>query len=39
MRRAFDRLIIFDYSGTLSLEAPAFARPERLLRELEISGL
>ena len=39
MRHAFDRLIIFDYSGTLSLEAPAFARPERLLRELEISGL
>lgn len=39
MRHASDRLIIFDYSGTLSLEAPAFARPERLLRELEISGL
>ncbi len=39
MRHTFDRLIILDYSGTLSLEATAFARPERLLEELKISGL
>ena len=39
MNQASDRLILFDYSGTLSLEAPAFAHPERLRKELEISGL
>lgn len=32
-------LIIFDYSGTLSLEAPRFARPESLRRALTESGL
>ena len=25
-----DTLLIFDYSGTLSLEMPRFARPENL---------
>lgn len=39
MKHSSGKLIIFDYSGTLSLEAPAFARPERLLEELKISGL
>jgi len=34
-----DRLIILDYSGTLSLLAPRFAQPERLARELAASGL
>ncbi|MHB8910169.1 MAG: HAD family hydrolase [Syntrophales bacterium] len=33
------KLIIFDYSGTLSLEAPRFARPESLMRALAESGL
>ena len=32
-------LVIFDYSGTLSLEAPRFGRPENLMRELKESGL
>jgi hypothetical protein len=32
-------LIIFDYSGTLSLGGPAFARPEHLRQELKVSGL
>ena len=34
-----DKLVIFDYSGTLSPESPRFARPENLLRALEESGL
>jgi hypothetical protein len=33
------KLVIFDYSGTLSPESPRFARPENLLRALEESGL
>jgi len=32
-------LIIFDYSGTLSLEAALFSRPERLITALHESGL
>ena len=31
--------MIFDYSGTLSLEAPRFGRPGSLIRALEESGL
>lgn len=34
-----DTLVIFDYSGTLSLEMSRFARPANLLRALEQSGL
>jgi hypothetical protein len=34
-----EKLILFDYSGTLSLEAPRFGRPENLFRALEGSGL
>ncbi|MBI9084549.1 MAG: hypothetical protein JEZ11_13195 [Desulfobacterales bacterium] len=34
-----DKLIIFDFSGTLSLEAARFGRPENLARSLEQSGL
>jgi hypothetical protein len=34
-----EKLIILDYSGTLSLEAPLFARPESLLCALAESGL
>ena len=34
-----ETLLIFDYSGTLSLEAPRFARPENLLRALAETGL
>ncbi|MBN2437333.1 MAG: hypothetical protein JXL20_01905 [Deltaproteobacteria bacterium] len=33
------RLLIFDYSGTLSLEAPRFGRPDNLMRVLAESGL
>jgi len=33
------KLIIFDYSGTLSLEAPLFAAPETLMKHLEVTGL
>lgn len=32
-------LVIFDYSGTLSLEAPLYASPENLPGQLEITGL
>ena len=32
-------LVIFDYSGTLSLEAPCFGRPENLGPALAESGL
>lgn len=32
-------LVIFDFSGTLSLSAVAFGQPERLQRHLEESGL
>jgi hypothetical protein len=39
MKQASDRLIIFDHSGTLSPGGAEFARPERLLEELKISGL
>lgn len=34
-----EKLVIFDYSGTLSLEAPRFARPENLVAALAESGL
>ena len=34
-----EKLVIFDYSGTLSLEAPRFGRSENLVRVLEESGL
>ncbi|MBN1614283.1 MAG: hypothetical protein JW950_07435 [Deltaproteobacteria bacterium] len=34
-----DRWILLDYSGTLSLEAPLFGQPDRLLEELKRSGL
>jgi hypothetical protein len=34
-----EKLVIFDYSGTLSLEAPRFARPGNLLAALTESGL
>lgn len=34
-----EKMVIFDYSGTLSLEAPRFGRPENLVRALEESGL
>lgn len=33
------KMVIFDYSGTLSLEAPRFGRSENLVRALEKSGL
>lgn len=32
-------LIIFDYSGTLSLEAPLFAGPDSLMQQLQETGL
>ena len=32
-------VVIFDYSGTLSVEAPDFGRPDNLARALEESGL
>jgi hypothetical protein len=34
-----DKLIIFDYSGTLSSEAAAFFRPDNLIGHLQGSGL
>ena len=34
-----DKLIIFDYSGTLSLEMAVFARPDNLMKHLKSSGL
>lgn len=34
-----EKLILFDYSGTLSLEAPRFARPENLVRVFRETGL
>lgn len=34
-----EKLVIIDYCGTLSLEAPRFGRPENLIRTLEESGL
>jgi hypothetical protein len=34
-----NKLIIFDYSGTLSLESTLFARPEHLMKQLTESGL
>lgn len=34
-----DKLIIFDYSGTLSLEAAAFSRSDNLIGHLQKSGL
>lgn len=34
-----DTILIFDYSGTLSLEAPRFGRPENLRHVLADSGL
>ncbi|MDD4998002.1 MAG: hypothetical protein PHI99_07605 [Syntrophales bacterium] len=36
---ATDKLVIFDYSGTLSLEGPRFAGPDRLEKALRQSGL
>lgn len=33
------KMVVFDYSGTLSLEAPRFGRSENLVRALEESGL
>ncbi len=36
---ATDKLVIFDYSGTLSLEGPRFAGPDRLEDALRQSGL
>jgi hypothetical protein len=34
-----EKIVIFDYSGTLSLEAPQFSRPENLVCALAESGL
>ena len=34
-----EMVVIFDYSGTLSVEAPDFGRPDNLARALEESGL
>ncbi|MBE0555684.1 MAG: hypothetical protein IH628_00495, partial [Proteobacteria bacterium] len=34
-----DTVLIFDYSGTLSLEMPRFARAENLRRALAETGL
>lgn len=34
-----ETIVIFDYSGTLSLEAPRFGRPEHLVRMLRETGL
>lgn len=34
-----EKFVIFDYSGTLSLEAPRFGRPEHLVPALAESGL
>ncbi len=34
-----EKLVIIDYCGTLSLEAPRFGRPDNLRRALEESGL
>jgi phosphoglycolate phosphatase-like HAD superfamily hydrolase len=39
MPSVVEHLVIFDYSGTLSLEAPRFARAENLLRALAECGL
>jgi hypothetical protein len=36
---SLEKLIIFDYSGTLSLDASLFARPDYLTKQLEESGL
>ena len=33
------KLIIFDYSGTLSLESTLFGRPDYLMKQLKESGL
>lgn len=34
-----ERLVIFDYSGTLSIEAALFSRPKRLIAKLKECGL
>ncbi|PKN71526.1 MAG: hypothetical protein CVU54_00440 [Deltaproteobacteria bacterium HGW-Deltaproteobacteria-12] len=34
-----NKLIVFDYSGTLSLEAAVFSSPDNLIRHLQDSGL
>lgn len=34
-----EKMIVFDYSGTLSLEAPLFAGPDFLMQQLEECGL
>lgn len=34
-----EKMIIFDYSGTLSLEAPLFAGPDFLMQHIEETGL
>lgn len=36
---SLDKLIIFDYSGTLSLEAPLFAGPDTLMKHIAETGL
>jgi len=36
---ALKKLVIFDYSGTLSLESTLFARPDYLMKQLKESGL
>ncbi|HYA12955.1 MAG TPA: hypothetical protein VEF33_01325 [Syntrophales bacterium] len=36
---ASDKVIIFDYSGTLSLESTLFAKPDHLMKQLAESGL
>ena len=38
-RMGAKHLVIFGYSGTLSLESVLFAEPERLEKELKLSGL
>lgn len=35
----FEKLVIFDYSGTLSLDAVRFGEDDNLTGELERSGL
>jgi hypothetical protein len=39
MQIAAEKIVIFDYSGTLSIEAPEFGKPDNLVRALEKSGL
>lgn len=39
MQPSIEKLVIFDYSGTLSIEAPSFGKPDNLVRALAASGL